>query len=177
VLTVGVGRVGRRARRKEIPVIVMEPIAYVRSTRTTPDDDYWGGLESDLVLTDAVAPEALFGIETFSHAEIVFYFDRLDPQTIARAVRHPRGNDQWPQVGIFAQRGSPRPNRIGCTMVRVVAREGRVLRVAELDAMDQTPVLDIKPVFQEFLPRGPIIQPAWSHAVMAHYWAPPETRG
>jgi tRNA-Thr(GGU) m(6)t(6)A37 methyltransferase TsaA len=150
----------------------MEPVAYVRSTRTTPEDDYWGGLESELVLTDVVTPEALAGIETFSHAEIVFYFDRLEPQTIARAARHPRGNVEWPQVGIFAQRGSPRPNRIGCTMVRILAREGRVLRVAELDAIDQTPVLDIKPVFQEFLPRGPVIQPAWSHGLMARYWAP-----
>jgi tRNA (Thr-GGU) A37 N-methylase len=169
------GGVAHAAR--ENPVIVMEPIGYVRSTRTTPEDDYWGGLESEIALTNAVTPEALVGIEMFSHAEIVFYFDRLEPETIARATRHPRGNEQWPRVGILAQRGSPRPNRIGCTMVRIVSRTGGVLRVAELDALDQTPVLDIKPVFQEFLPRGPVIQPAWSHAVMARYWASREQRG
>lgn len=151
-------------------MIAMEPIAHVRSVRTSLEDDYWGGLESELVLTDAVTPEALAGIESFSHAEIIFYFDRVEPDAVVRGARHPRGNEQWPRVGILAQRGSPRPNRIGSTIVRIVGREGRILRVAELDAVDQTPVLDIKPVLQEFLPRTPVSQPAWSREVMQHYW-------
>jgi tRNA (adenine37-N6)-methyltransferase len=151
-------------------VILMEPVAYVRTTRTTLDDDIWGGVESEVVLTDAVSPDALLGIEAFSHAEIIYHLNRVDPAAISRATRHPRGNERWPLVGIFAQRGSPRPNRIGSTIVEVIARRGAVLRVRELDAVDGTPVLDIKPVFQEFLPRMPVRQPAWSHEMMERYW-------
>ena len=74
-------------------------------------------------------------------------------------------------MGIFAQRGKARPNRIGSTIVRVVRREGRVLHVAELDAVDGTPVLDIKPVMREFLPREEVRQPRWSRELMQRYWS------
>jgi tRNA (Thr-GGU) A37 N-methylase len=73
-------------------------------------------------------------------------------------------------VGIFAQRGKNRPNRIGSTIVRIVGRTDGGLRVAELDAIEGTPVIDIKPVMQEFLPRTPVTQPAWSTELMAEYW-------
>jgi tRNA (Thr-GGU) A37 N-methylase len=56
--------------------------------------------------------------------------------------------------------------------VRVLRCEGRVLYVAELDAVDETPVLDIKPVMIEFLPRTPVRQPAWSSELMRRYWLP-----
>jgi len=149
----------------------VEPIAYVRTARAQAEDDYWGGVESRIELTDAVEPDALVGIEDFSHAEVIFCFDQVDLQKIVRGARHPRNNPDWPRVGIFAQRGKNRPNRIGSTIVRVLKREGRVLHVAELDAVDNTPVLDIKPVMQEFLPREPVRQPQWSRELMRLYWA------
>ena len=74
-------------------------------------------------------------------------------------------------MGIFAQRGSARPNRVGATIVRIVGREGRALQVAGLDAADGTPVLDIKPMMREFLPREPVRQPSWASELMAEYWA------
>ncbi len=77
-------------------------------------------------------------------------------------------------VGIFAQREKNWPNRLGLTTVRVLGVIGRVLRVAELDAIDGTPVLDIKPVMAEFRPRTPVRQPAWSHALMREYWRMPD---
>jgi tRNA (Thr-GGU) A37 N-methylase len=89
-------------------------------------------------------------------------------------ARHPRNNPAWPQVGIFAQRGKNRPNRLGLTTVRILGVAGRELRVAELDALDGTPVLDIKRVLAEFLPRGPIRQPDWSHELMRDYWRQPD---
>src|SRR5512132_3260013 len=135
-------------------MIVMEPIGYVHTQRTDAQDDYWGGTESRIVLVDTLDPEALVGIEEFSHAEIIFCFDRVTADKIERGARHPRNNPAWPRVGIFAQRGKNRPNRIGTTIARVVERDGRTLHVSELDAIDGTPVLDIKPVMQEFLPRG-----------------------
>ena len=152
-------------------MIAIEPIGYVCGPRAEAEDDYWGGVQSSIVLTDACDPDALLGIEDFSHAEILFFFHQVDERKIIRGARHPRNNPDWPRVGIFAQRGKNRPNRIGSTIVRVVRREGRVLHVAELDATDQTPVLDIKPVMQEFLPRAPVRQPEWSRALMRQYWS------
>ena len=87
-----------------------------------------------------------------------------------RGARHPRGNAAWPRVGILAQRGKDRPNRIGSTVVRILGREGRVLRVAGLDAVDGSPVLDVKPVFREFLPRGELRQPPWVRELTRDYW-------
>jgi tRNA-Thr(GGU) m(6)t(6)A37 methyltransferase TsaA len=146
------------------------PIGYVESARATVEDDFWGGLESRIVLTDAVEPDALEGMEDFSHAEILFVFHQVAPEKIVCGARHPRNNPAWPKVGIFAQRGKNRPNRIGSTTVRIVRREGKALVVAELDAVDGTPVLDIKPVMAEFLPRTKIQQPEWSHELMRDYW-------
>lgn len=148
----------------------MKPIAYVESVRTVVEDDFWGGMESRVVLMDSVEPSALDGIEEFSHAEIIFVFDQVVPEKIVYGARHPRNNSAWPKVGIFAQRGKNRPNRIGSTIARIVRREGRTMLVAELDAVDGTPVLDIKPVMAEFLPRTKVRQPQWSRELMQHYW-------
>jgi tRNA (Thr-GGU) A37 N-methylase len=89
----------------------------------------------------------------------------------ASTARHPRNNPAWPMVGIFAQRGKNRQNWIGSTICRVLSVEGKVLCVAELDAIDGTPVLDIKPVMREFLPRETTVQPAWVSELMRDYWA------
>ena len=88
--------------------------------------------------------------------------------------RHPRGNPAWPSVGIFAQRAKARPNRIGATIVRILGKDGGRLRVEGLDAIDGTPVLDIKPVLSEFLPSGPVRQPEWTRELMRDYWTPVE---
>jgi tRNA-Thr(GGU) m(6)t(6)A37 methyltransferase TsaA len=151
-------------------MIVIEPIGYVHTERAKAEDDYWGGMTSTIVLADTVDADSLVGIEDFSHAEILFYFNRVDPQKVVTGARHPRNNPDWPRVGIFAQRAKNRPNRLGSTIARIRKREGRILYVSELDAIDQTPVLDIKPVMQEFLPREPVRQPDWSRELMQHYW-------
>jgi tRNA-Thr(GGU) m(6)t(6)A37 methyltransferase TsaA len=150
--------------------IRLEPIGTVRTARTDAEDDYWGGAASRIVLDERFAPEALAGIEEFSHAEVLFFFDRVDPARVVEGARHPRNNADWPAVGIFAQRGKNRPNRIGSTICRIHGREGRTLHVGELDAIDGTPVLDIKPVMREFLPREDVEQPAWAGELMERYW-------
>jgi tRNA-Thr(GGU) m(6)t(6)A37 methyltransferase TsaA len=150
--------------------IEMEPIGRVEAARNHVEDDYWGGQESRIVLAEQYEAEALQGIEEFSHVEVIFFFDRLDPSGVVTGARRPRNNPEWPVVGIFAQRGKNRPNRIGCTICRVVRREGRSLFVSGLDAIDGTPVLDIKPVMAEFLPGEEIRQPAWTHELMRFYW-------
>ena len=152
-------------------MLEIEPIGWVRNTRTEVEDDRWGDVTSSIVLAERFEPDALDGIEEFSHVEIVFLFDRVDPSEVVCGARHPRNNTAWPRVGIFAQRGKKRPNRIGTTIARLAGRSGREVRVVGLDAVDGTPVLDIKPVMAEFLPREPVGQPAWSHEVMREYWS------
>jgi tRNA-Thr(GGU) m(6)t(6)A37 methyltransferase TsaA len=150
--------------------ILLTPIGYVRSSRRHLEDDDWDSVTSRIELTEAFEPEALDGIEQFSHAEILFVFDRAAGNDITRGARHPRGNSEWPRVGIFAQRASRRPNLLGATIVRIIARHGRTLEVEGLDAVDGTPVVDIKPVMSEFLPRGDVRQPRWAAELMRQYW-------
>jgi tRNA (adenine37-N6)-methyltransferase len=156
-----------------IHMFEMKPIGCVESARVTVADDFWGGGESRIVLTDAVEPDALNGIEDFSHAEIIYVFDQVVPEKIIHGARHPRNHPAWPKVGILAQRGKNRPNRIGSSIVRIVRREAGALVVAELDAVNGTPVLDIKPVMMEFLPRTKVWQPEWSQELMRDYWKHP----
>lgn len=151
--------------------IEMQPIGFVRGPRQEAEDDYWGGQESSITLADDLPTEALAGLESFSHIEVIFHFHGVKPEKVVTGARHPRNNQQWPAVGIFAQRGKNRPNRIGTTICRVLRVDGRTLHVVELDAIDGTPVLDIKPVMSEFLPRGPVHQPDWASELMAQYWA------
>jgi len=151
-------------------MIPLTPIGVVRGGRGAVLDDFWGDSRATIELAEHLPAESLDGLETFSHAEIIFLFDRVDEASVVMGARHPRGNTSWPKVGIFAQRGKARPNRLGATIVQIEKREGRTLHVRGLDAVDGTPVLDIKPVLAEFLPREPVRQPAWSHELMRDYW-------
>ncbi len=150
----------------------VKAIGYVEGVRARAEDDFWGGEEACISLTEEFTAEALQGLADFSHVEVLFFFHEVDTSKIVFGARHPRSNAAWPAVGIFAQRGKNRPNRIGSTICRVVRVEGTKLIVAELDAIDKTPVLDIKPVMLEFLPRQQLRQPDWSHELMREYWLP-----
>lgn len=149
--------------------IILQPQAYVKNTRTDQSDDFWGSITSEIELAEGVPADALNGIEDFSHLEIIFYFDKAD-KSKAVYKYHPRGNKNWPEVGIFAQRKKDRPNSIGLTIAELIKREGNKIWVKNLDAIDGTPILDIKPVLKEFLPAGQIRQPQWSKELMENYW-------
>ena len=150
--------------------IALQPIGYVKNSRTDVEDDNWGGVISEITLAAPCDAECLEGIEDFSHVEVLFYFHRVGDAQITYGARHPRNNRDWPRVGIFAQRGKNRPNRLGLCTARVVSRRGTTLLVEGLDAIDGTPVLDIKPLMKEFFPRGEVHQPAWSSELMQKYW-------
>ena len=152
------------------PTIDMTPVAVVRGGRAEAIDDDWGGVEATVVLDDRFPADALAGLEEFSHLDVVFVFDRVDPDQVTVGARHPRGNTDWPAVGIFAQRAKARPNRIGVTTCDLLAVEGRTVRVRGLDAIDGTPVLDLKPHLVEFGPRGEVREPDWVRELMAGYW-------
>ncbi len=149
--------------------ITLHPIAGITNKRTTPTDDFWGDTISEIILLPHIPEEAFNGIEEFSHLEIIYYFDKADPTKIVYPG-HPRGNPTWPEMGIFAQRKKDRPNQLGLCTVELVEHIGRTLKVKYLDAIDGTPVLDIKPVFKEFEVKGDIKQPQWSAELMKNYW-------
>jgi len=153
-------------------MFTLKPIAHVKNSRNEISDDFWGGIISEITLTVDFDESALRGIEEFSHREIIFYFDKVENDKIKTGSHHPRNNPDWPEVGIFAQRGKNRPNRLGLSLVRLIERNGRSLFVKWLDAINGTPVLDIKPVIREFIhePGEEIIQPAWKGELMRNYW-------
>ncbi|HEY6072756.1 MAG TPA: TrmO family methyltransferase, partial [Anaerolineales bacterium] len=95
--------------------IALQPIGFVRSSRRDVEDDHWGEATSEIEVN--LAEEALSGLEEFSHAEVIFFFDRVKEEDIVRGARHPRGSHAWPLVGILAQRARARPNRLGATIV------------------------------------------------------------
>jgi tRNA (adenine37-N6)-methyltransferase len=147
-------------------------IGVVRSTRAEVQDDRWDAETARIELDpEHFIPESIAGLDTFSHVEVVYVFDRVTADKIERGARHPRENQEWPRVGIFAQRGKNRPNRIGTTVCRVTKVDGLVLHVEGLDAIDGTPVVDLKPWVIELGPRGEVKQPAWMTELMKGYWS------
>lgn len=150
----------------------LRPIATVRSTRTEPLDDHWDDERATIVLDASVPDEALGGLEAFSHVVVLFLFDRATDVPPGPWARHPRGDPRYPMTGIFAQRAKDRPNRLGLAVCRLVAVRPRELDVADLDAIEGTPVVDLKPHLAQLGPRGEVRQPAWVDELMADYFGP-----
>jgi tRNA-Thr(GGU) m(6)t(6)A37 methyltransferase TsaA len=158
-----------------MPTITLTPIGIVHSPRTEAEDDYWGNVISVIELDAAqFDEEAVLGLADFSHLEVIFFMHLVDPAKIETRARHPRNNPAWPKVGIFAQRPKARPNRLGLSRCRLLHVDGLRLTVESLDAIDGTPVLDIKPYMSEYAPRGDIRQPDWSKELMANYYTTKE---
>ena len=149
--------------------IILNPIANITNKRDTPTDDFWGDTISEITLLPHIPEEAFNSIEDFSHLEVIYYFDKVDQDKIVFSGR-PRSNPAWPLVGIFGQRKKDRPNQIGLCTVELVGHTGRAIKVKYLDAINGTPVLDIKPVMKEFGVKGDIKQPAWVAELMEDYW-------
>jgi tRNA-Thr(GGU) m(6)t(6)A37 methyltransferase TsaA len=127
-------------------MIPCEPIGVVRGGRQDFTDDHWSGLRATIELEgNRFSAEALSGLEAFSHVVVIYHFHKVDPATSETKKPHPRGNAAWPNVGIFAQRGKARPNRMGVSTCRILGIDGLRLSVEGLDAIDGSPVLDLKP--------------------------------
>ena len=151
--------------------IMLEPIGTVRGGRVEAEDDDWGAVEAEIALDPAcVSPDSTLGLADYSHVTVLFHMHKVAPDAVERGARHPRERRDWPKVGIFAQPARARPNRIGVTTCELVAVDGLTLRVRGLDAIDGTPVIDIKPCITGFAPRAPVREPAWVKELMATYW-------
>lgn len=131
--------------------ITLRPIGVVRNEiKEAPpcDKRNWGEIVSEIVIDSSLA-EALEGLEGFSHILVLYWMHRITSQEVPLKV-HPMGRKDLPLVGLFATRAPVRLNRIGQTTVKLIERQGNILRVKGLDALDGTPVLDIKP----YIPRA-----------------------
>jgi len=157
--------------------IVLRPIGFVRSPIKQIADDCWGGVISTIELDASwFPPDCTSGLAEYSHIEVIFYLSGIPDEKIVTGARRPRGRADWPNVGIFAQRAKDRPNRIGVTTCRLESVDGLNIRVRELDAVDGTPVLDLKPYYQGFAPRGEVHEPAWARELMAGYFGKASNR-
>jgi tRNA-Thr(GGU) m(6)t(6)A37 methyltransferase TsaA len=149
--------------------IEIRPLGIVRNSRKDPVDDNWSDVESVIELEETIPAECLDGIEEFSHLEIIFLFHKSQKELLGS--EHPRENRSLPAVGIFSQRKKDRPNHLGTTIVELIRREDSRIYVKKLDAIDETPVIDIKPVFRQFLPHpSEIRQAVWVEEIMKNYW-------
>jgi tRNA (adenine37-N6)-methyltransferase len=99
-----------------------------------------------------------------------FSAEQIPAESVEKGARHPRGRTDWPKMGIFAQRSKDRPNRIGINICKLLFVKGLEIRASELDAVDDTPVLDVKPYLKGFAPRGEVCEPAWANELMAGYF-------
>jgi tRNA-Thr(GGU) m(6)t(6)A37 methyltransferase TsaA len=149
--------------------ILLKPVARVKNSRNIPIDDDWGNIISEIVLEEGM-PDSVFNhIREFSHLEIIYFFDKVKDADIFYS-RRPRGIPTYPDMGIFAQRNKHRPNHLGLCTVELIWQNGRSIGVKMLDAVNGTPVLDIKPVFREFSVKTETRQPDWVSELMKYYW-------
>jgi tRNA-Thr(GGU) m(6)t(6)A37 methyltransferase TsaA len=147
----------------------LEPIGVVESPVREAADHGWGSVVSRIAIAKDMAP-GLRGLEEFSHVMVVFFMHEADFDPATDIVRRPQGRPDMPEVGIFAQRAKHRPNPIGITAAELIGVEGNVLRVRGLDAIDGTPVLDIKPYVPEYDRVKRPTTPEWVPRLMTGYF-------
>ncbi|PZG21160.1 transcriptional regulator [Micromonospora craterilacus] len=150
---------------------VVQPIGTVRNSRTDiAATDHWGRVRSTITVDPRFGEDCLLGLADFSHVDVFFVFDRATERPNYQP-RPPRGRADLPPVGVFADRGPHRPNRMGMTTCAITSVNGRVLEVLGLDAATGTPVIDLKPTMIEFQPTN-VRQPEWVTRLMAKYFLP-----
>jgi tRNA (adenine37-N6)-methyltransferase len=158
-----------RSVEPEVPRFVrLRPIGVVCSPITRPLEHGWGEVVSTIRVSAAVS-SGLRGVEAFSHLAVLFVMHRARFSD-RDLVRRPRQRRDMPSLGIFAQRASCRPNLLGLTVVRLLGRQGPVLEVRGLDALDGSPVLDLKPHVRAFDSPGRPLEPEWMSRLMAGYF-------
>lgn len=150
--------------------ITLKPIGYVSNEIVEKKDDFWGNTISTITLTEEFQG-GLTGLQVFSHAIILCYLDKACYQPKKHLLRRPRNRQDMPMLGIFSQRTKDHPNPIGVTAVEILSVSDSVLTVKGLDAMDGTPVLDIKPYFPAFDKRE-ARTPGWVDVLMKNYFHP-----
>jgi tRNA-Thr(GGU) m(6)t(6)A37 methyltransferase TsaA len=147
----------------------MQPIGFVRSPVKEGVDEGWGSVVSEIHLWEEYAP-GLRGLEEFSHVIVVFLMHQATFSPETHLARSPRDRADMPKLGIFAQRAKHRPNPVGLTAVRMLAVAANVITVQGLDAIDGSPVLDIKPYLPAFDRVDEATTPDWVDRLMEGYF-------
>lgn len=132
-------------------------------------DTGWGTDVSEIILDEKYIG-GLEGLADFSHAVIVYYLDQANFDLNEHLQRRPQNREEMPLRGIFAQRGKDRPNQIGLTTVEIISVFEDRLIVKGLDAIADTPVLDIKPYYPMYDCREGAVVPEWVHQLMREYF-------
>lgn len=149
--------------------IEFESIGTVLNHVEEKKDTGWGADISEIVLDEALS-QGLTGLCDFSHVLVVCYLDKAHFELSRHLIRRPQGRDDMPMVGIFAQRAKDRPNPIGITACELLGVSGNVVTVRGLDAIDGTPVLDLKPYFPMYDCREDAVIPEWVPRLMEYYF-------
>ena len=106
--------------------------------------------------------DALLGLEDFSHILVLFWFHENDTADRRNTLRvHPRKDEKNPLTGVFGTHSPRRPNLIGLTRCKVKSIEGRRIHIEDIDAFDETPVIDIKCYIPDCPPESEIRLPSW----------------
>jgi len=143
-------------------LVNLEVIGTVNSPVTEGVDEDWGSVVSEIQLNEKYV-SGLRGLEEFSHVLVLFYMHKYSFDPDADLVRRPQGRPDMPLTGVFAQRAKHRPNPIGVTAVELLKVKGDILVVRGLDAINGTPVIDVKPYFPAFDSRpGAENLPGWT---------------
>ncbi|MFD0120198.1 SAM-dependent methyltransferase [Streptomyces virginiae] len=144
-------------------------IGTVVGGRVKPTDDHWGG-QAIIRLNPDFPVEVVQGLEEFSHLLVVWHFHKASPDDVALHARSPRNNPEWPPTGTFVHRNHRRPNQLAQSFPRLVKVDGLDLHVADLDAIDGTPVYDVAPYFLAMGPHGEVREPSWPSEMLSDYW-------
>jgi tRNA-Thr(GGU) m(6)t(6)A37 methyltransferase TsaA len=141
--------------------MTLDPIGVVRNGCVSPPEprDAWREVISEIVIEDRLL-DALEGIEEFSHIVVLWWMHNLVETGMPLRV-HPGRRPDAPLKGIFAVRTPNRPNPIGKSTVRLLGRRGNVVTVQGLDALDGSPVIDIKPFIPAIDAPSDATVPAW----------------
>jgi tRNA (adenine37-N6)-methyltransferase len=146
-----------------------KPIGTVFNRVREAVDSSWGEVDSEIRIVPELA-SGVVGLGAFSHALVVFLMHQAEFTPAKHLTRHPQDRSDVPLVGIFAQRARHRPNPIGVTTVQIERIERGSVHVRGLDAIDGTPVLDIKPhVVAYDSPSNPR-EPEWMGTLMRGYF-------
>ena len=146
-----------------------EPIGEVINAVFQKKDEGWGSDISEIVLGEKYQ-KGLTGLADFSHIIVVFWLNEAHFDLEKHLLRRPQGRSELPLCGIFAQRAKDRPNPIGITAVKLLGVSGNVITVQGLDAVNGTPVLDIKPYFPQYDCRTDAKTADWTAVIMENYF-------
>lgn len=161
-----ISRLFGRVRNVPREPVSVRPIGVVRNNVRQPRPGGWEAVRSDIIIRDDLVG-ALDGIEGYSHIIVLFAFDRVPESELRERVRLAAGGGRIPEQGVLATRSQLRPSPIGVSIVPLLKRRAGILRVEGLDAIDGTPVLDVKPYFPNYDAVSDARVPQWARDMEA----------